>query len=116
MASNRFGGDLGVQALEEMESAIEFTEERQVLQYAEAKLGLEIEDFLATNVGRFIVGRARQDIEEFTDWSLSEDADPSEFAKRRAKALAARTLVGWLSEQVAAGLAAEQQLNHPEQG
>lgn len=116
MGSNRYGGGVGVQSFEDMERELEFVEERQVLQYAEAKLGVQIEDWAASPVGRFVVGSAKQEISAFMDWALSQDARAEEFEQRRAKALAARTLVQWFSEQVLAGLSAEKQLRASEQG
>lgn len=118
MASNRYGGGIGAQAFDDLEKNLEFHERHELIAYAEARLGIELEDFVASPIGRFVVGRAQQDIGDFIDWALSDDAaaNPHLFVERRAKALAARTLVGWLSEQIASGLTATQQLNRTEQG
>lgn len=116
MASNRFGGGIGVQAFDELEQNIEFTERREVLAYAEARLGIELEEFLASPIGRFVAGRAQQEVGEFIDWAMSDEATPEQFMERRAKALAARTLIGWLSEQIVTGLSATQQLTQDPQG
>ncbi len=116
MGSNRYGGGLGIQAFDELEKDLAITDERELVQFAEAKLGVELEDFLASPVGRYVIGRARHEIEDFNDWALSDQAMPEQFQQRRANALAARTLISWLSEQVAAGLAAEAQLKNPQQG
>lgn len=116
MASNRYGGGMGVQSFDDLEKHLEFTEEGHLLRYAEAKLGVQIEDFVASPVGRYVIGAARQEISDFIDWALSEDCIEEEFKQRRAKALAARTLVGWFAERVASGLSAEQSLRESERG
>lgn len=116
MAFDRMVRGLGVQSFDDLEKDLEIRNEREALAYAEAKLGIELEAFASSTVGRYVVGRAREEIEEFLTWSLSEEATPAQFMERRAKALAARTLVGWLAEQVKDGLTATQQLNQNEQG
>lgn len=116
MGFNRYGGGLGVQSFDDLEKHLEFVEEGQLLRYAEAKLGVQIEEFVASPIGRFVIGSARQEIGEFIDWALSDDCNAEEFKQRRAKALAARTLVGWFAEQVASGLSAEQSLRESERG
>lgn len=80
------------------------------LLFADAVLGHELQLWAKSQVGRYVIGRAKIEVIEFLEWSLSDDATPDKFEQRRAKALAARTLLQWTLEQVQAGSAAEHSL------
>lgn len=82
---------------------------------AEAVLGRDAEEFLATDIGRYIVGRCEQDIAEAQD-QLSR---VSPWRKKRIQELQnqvwrAQSVRGWIGELVADGRAAEAALE--EQG
>jgi hypothetical protein len=82
---------------------------------AEAVLGRDAEEFLATDIGRYIVGRCEQDIAEAQD-QLSR---VSPWRKKRIQELQnqvwrAQSVRGWIGELVADGGAAEAALE--EQG
>ena len=82
--------------------------ERQML--ADAQIGIELEHWMKTPEGAYIVGRAREEMALFLDWCLSDDADPTKFAHQRMKALAAKQVVEWTLDQIRVGQAAEAQL------
>jgi hypothetical protein len=86
------------------------TDASERLAFADAIVGVEVEKWAQSTQGRYVIGRAAIEVREFIDWALSQDADPTEFVQRRAKALAARTLVTWLTEQILSGRTSEQQL------
>jgi len=81
---------------------------------ANVALGIEIEAWLQSEVGRFIVARAAEVTEQFIAWTLSADSKPEQFAAKRAEALAARQALVWACEQVAEAQRIETQirLNH----
>ena len=78
--------------------------------FADAVLGHEAQLWLKSPMGRFIAGRAKEELDDFVVWAMSADATAEEFPQRRARALAARTLLAWTTEQIEAGVAAEYRL------
>lgn len=85
--------------------------ESERLMLARVAVGMNIETFLATDTGRFIVGRMQQEVTDFVQWALSDEASAETFEKARAKALAARTAVEWMLDQVTDGRAAVHELD-----
>lgn len=75
---------------------------------AEAVLGRDAEEFLATELGRYIVGRCEQEIQEAQD----ELSRVSPWRKNRIRELQnqvwrAKSVQGWLGELITDGKAAE---------
>jgi hypothetical protein len=80
---------------------------------AEAMLGRDASEFLASDVGRYLLGRCEQEIETAQD-ALSR---VSPWRRNRIRELQneiwrARSVRGWLIELVDAGKAAEDILEH----
>jgi len=82
------------------------TPEEEVL-LAEAMLGRDAEDFLNSDIGRYIIGRADQEIAEATE--LLTRVSP--WRRRRIAQLQndiwrAQSVKGWLAEMITSGKAA----------
>lgn len=78
---------------------------------AEAMLGQDAEDFLRSDVGRYLIGRADQEIQE----AQQKLATVSPWRRRRIQELQAQiwraqSVKGWLIEVINAGRSAEQAL------
>jgi hypothetical protein len=76
--------------------------------FAEAALGRDAEDFLKSDIGRYILGRAEQEIQEAQD----KLALVSPWRRNRIRQLQndiwrAKSVRGWLAELVGAGKQAE---------
>jgi len=74
--------------------------------FAEFELGGEVEDFLKSAVGRYVLGVATQEIQE----AVSNMLDEHTYAAELRKAQRARDAVRWLIEAVQAAKAAELKL------
>jgi hypothetical protein len=81
---------------------------------AEAILGRDAEEFLASELGRYLIGRADQEIEEAQDalakvspWRRNRIRD------LQAQIWRAKSVKGWLAELVTNGKAAEAALDEP---
>lgn len=83
------------------------------LYYAEARLGVEIEKFLPTNVGRYLVGRAEQELVEAHQ--AMEKCSPDELQELQNKAWRAKSFADWLAEAINNGRSAEFELNKQEE-
>lgn len=81
------------------------------LLFAEARLGLDVESFLASQVGRYLIGRADAEAEsallDLADID-PEDAKAVRTAQNRHKL--ARSVRQWLEEAIEAGRLAEDAL------
>ena len=80
--------------------------------FAEAKMGVDVETFLSTEVGRYLKGRAQQEVEDATHLFLTCDPERSHevIKKAKAKAQAAQQVMTWLTEAYSAGMIAIQTL------
>lgn len=83
---------------------------------AEAVLGRDAEEFLNSDLGRYLVGRANQEEQE----ALDKLARVSSWRRNRIKELQAevwraRSVRLWLAEMVQAGRQAETQLDQTEE-
>lgn len=83
--------------------------------YAEATLGRDAEEFLKTDIGRFIIGRCDQEIDE----ARSEmETVPIRKHKRiehlQNRIWRAKSVKGWITELVIRGREAETQLESEE--
>lgn len=92
----------------------DFLNEQERLYFAEARLGIEVEKFLKSDVGRYLHGRARQEYEEAKELML--ECNPSTLLGRRKirklqnKAQTAARFMQWCAEGIANGRGAEVQL------
>ena len=66
---------------------IEFVDERERAFFAQAQMGEQVRAFLASPVGRYLHGRAKQDLESVKDELLECDPD-SFFGRRKFRRLA----------------------------
>lgn len=74
---------------------------------AEAILGKDAEEFLSSELGRYLIGRAEQEEQEALNELAIVSADnPSAVRELQAKAWRARSVKGWLAELVSAGRSA----------
>lgn len=83
--------------------------------YAEAILGRDAEEFLSTDLGRYMLARAEEEETE----ALEALASISPWRRRRIQQLQtqlwrARSFKGWLGEMIVAGKQALQQLDDRE--
>ena len=88
--------------------------EQQQMQFAEATLGEECKNFIQSNVGRYIQGRAKMELEECKSGLLNlERLDPDfdvRYEQLRQKAGCALLFTQWMIEAITDGEAAYQQL------
>lgn len=79
--------------------------------FAEAQLGLEMSEFLRSNVGRYLIGRCEAEIADFNGWVLDQ-ADPNsdEFRRRHAEARGAQKVVKFINEAVVNGARSQHEL------
>jgi hypothetical protein len=75
--------------------------------FAQFQIGGEAEDFLRTDLGKYLQGVAKQEIENSLLQMLSMDSPCVELHK---KAQRARDAMQWIAEAINAGEAAEMQL------
>ncbi|MFA6125435.1 hypothetical protein [Sphingomonas sp.] len=71
--------------------------------YADANLGIEMEQFEHHNVGKYLTARARQEIKDFNNWCCTPGSEPAEFAQKRIPAVAAVMALAWIKEAIANG-------------
>ena len=83
--------------------------------WAEAILGKDAEAFLASDIGRYLIGRAKQDENEALAGLLDVKAtNTEEIQNLQAKAWRARSFKGWLIGLIEAGRTAEGVLSSDE--
>lgn len=80
--------------------------------FAEAHVGIEVEDFLRTDTGRYLKGRAEQEIGAAIDTFLNHDLrrNADVVARAQQKAREARRAFHWMLEAIIDGKQAEHQL------
>ena len=95
-------------------SNVEFIDEAEQAFFHEARLGIEVTSFVNSEVGRFLHGRAKLDVDEARDAILELDPydaeDRKEISKLRLKAASGHAFLRWCVEAINNGRAAEQQL------
>ncbi len=95
-------------------SGIDFVNDAERTYFEEARLGISFMTFLRSDVGRFMHGRAKLDLEETkTDILVLSSSDPAflaEFERLQQKAWCAEHFMQWCSEAIVNGKNAEQQL------
>ncbi len=95
--------------------AVEFTSDRERDLFLEARLGETAKDFLLSDIGRYVHGCARQELEECKEQLLLLDPDlDHEYevkARRiRTRAWNAEHFMSWLTELIQSGDSAYHQL------
>lgn len=94
---------------------IEFVDEKERELFARARLGVEVEDFLMTNVGRYLHGRAKIEMQQAEKDALESDPDTfwgrRKLRKAREKARCARNFVVWCADAIVDGKHADQELS-----
>lgn len=83
------------------------------LRFNEARLGVETEKFLSTNLGKYLVGRANLELEEAH--SKMEICPPEELKDLQNKAWRANQFITWLAEAIHNGRHAEFELKQNEE-
>lgn len=86
------------------------------LLFAEAVLGRDAQEFLGTELGRYVLGRAEQEEQE----ALDQLSHTSPWRRNRIQQLQnevwrARSMRQWLGELIQAGKQAEQQLEEDDE-
>ena len=93
---------------------VEFTSTEQKEYFQEARLGIDFENFLRSDVGRFLQARAVREYESAKEGIL--DCNPDSFFGRRKikkfqqQAAAADNFLNWCAEAITNGRQAEQLL------
>jgi len=83
---------------------VEFISDTERAYFEEARLGNTVRDFLVSDVGRYLHGRARIQLQE-AQTSLVH-CKPEELADLQRKAQQAETFMSWLAEAITNGEAA----------
>lgn len=83
---------------------------------AEAKFGIEVERFLSSDIGRYLIGRAEG--EEHEALQILAEVDPhdsNEIERQQNQIWRARSIQQWLVQAVQAGLMAQHQIETEEE-
>lgn len=94
---------------------VEFVDEKEKELFARSHLGVKVRDFLESDVGRYLQGRAQQEIEQAQVDAL--ECNPRTWWGRRKlmklqeKAGVARSFVKWIVEAIQDGEVAYQELS-----
>lgn len=92
----------------------EFPEEIKLL-LAEVELGLDVEKFLESKVGRYLVGRALYEAEAATEQLKTADPEDAKQIRRLQNEIyRSNQVVEWLKEAMLAGRNAEEQIHQIE--
>jgi len=96
-------------------TGVEFVDERERLYFERARLGIEIADFLRSNTGRYLHGRAKLDLQECQAEALECNPD-SFFGRRKLKKIQRRadcalTFMRYCADVINDGISAEQELS-----
>lgn len=93
---------------------LQFVDERERLYFAQAHLGIEVHQFLGSNVGKLLHGRAIQEYEQAKEDLLKCNLG-NWFGRRKAQKLQQQAAIAdrfmrWCAEAIMDGHAAEQEL------
>lgn len=78
----------------------------------EVALGITVEAFLASGIGRYLIARWEAEIEEAVERLKHVDPeDPKAIRELQAQVYRAESLQYWLAEAIQAGISAEDELN-----
>jgi len=102
------------------EEAINFVDQREREFFARAQLGQQVLDFLASNVGRYLHGRAKNELEQAQVDALECNPD-SFFGRRKLKKIrhradVARSFMTWCADAIQDGEVAYQELKQYREG
>jgi len=88
--------------------------ERDIL-FAEAKLGVQIREFLNTPVGKYVSGRAEKSREEaFTTWMSCNPQDAETIRELQFRARVPDLVMQWLDQAMSQAIHAEETLREIE--
>lgn len=100
---------------------LEFVSEREQTLFAQAQLGEQLRDFLATPAGRYLFGRAQIEIAkckdellEIDEHLLGDEEIAMQVRKIKRRAWCAEHFIVWLSEAIGEGDLAFNQLEDEE--
>ena len=97
---------------------IHFINERQRELFAEARFGQQVEDFLRTDIGRYLHGCASQDVniamQNMADIRPGDPKFRSKFSKEKFDYEVALKFIVWLGQAIERGSKAEYMLNEGE--
>ena len=99
------------------EVTLEFLNDQERTYFAQARLGEEVIQFLNSNVGKYLHGCAKQEVEELRN-ALEECNPDSIFGRRKIRRLqrkvgAARYFMQWCAEAINQGEFAYHQIDNP---
>lgn len=99
---------------QELLNTLQFVDDREKQYFAEAQLGLQVRDFLASPAGRYLHGRAKLELEEVKEELLKLNPY-SLFGRRAFKRLKERqahaeNFMRWCAEAITEGVQAERKL------
>lgn len=78
--------------------------------FAEVQVGIEVEEFFQTTVGRYFKGRCEEAVRAFTAQALRATPDPATLEAARANAFGAQRAMTFLVEAIVNGRNAESSL------
>jgi len=97
---------------------LEFVNDAEREFFEEARLGVEASNFLLSELGRYLHGRAKIELDEARDAILELNAydfkDRMEIARHQKNAACGQAFMRWLVDLIQNGKAAEQQLSEYE--
>lgn len=86
------------------------------LAMAEVKLGIELEQFLNSETGQYLHGRAAADLHDaWVELEKVDPTDPEAIRKTQNKAWVARNFLAWMAEAISNGRNAEQRLQQEDE-
>lgn len=78
-----------------------------------ATFGRQVEQFLESDIGDFLVTRAKKQIEEaIQDLKVADPFKPEEVQKLQNRIIVAESIIDWLGEAIAAGHSALEELKN----
>ena len=94
---------------------LDFVNQAEREYFEEARLGVEASNFCHSELGRYLHGRAKMEMDEARDGILQlnpfDPKDQIEMAKLQAQAACGEAFMRWIVDLVNNGLLAEQQLS-----
>lgn len=95
---------------------VEFVDDKEREYFARAKIGIDVETFIRSDVGRFLHGRAKAEFAECKNNALQCDPNSwfgrRKLSKLRERAAPARLFMMWCAEAITDGRLAEQELEN----
>ena len=98
---------------------LQFTSDAQRLYFAEARLGIEVEDFLRSDIGKLLQHRAVQQYEDAKEimchLNIDSTADQSTYKHQKFQLELANQFLQWCAEAIQNGHTSEQLVNDLEE-